>query len=140
GGSIDTLGGNGDDVTFLLGTLTNTDDDADEEFAVIEFDALVLNVMANQAGTALANDFIASANGATSATSAPVTVVVAEPSIGVTKALMTPATQAGETVTYTLTVANTAAGANAAAGFDLLVTDDVPADLTNVTVVSITGN
>jgi fimbrial isopeptide formation D2 family protein/uncharacterized repeat protein (TIGR01451 family) len=50
-----TVYANGADVFFRFGDLSNTDNDTDFEYVVIEFNALVLNDTANQAGTALAN-------------------------------------------------------------------------------------
>jgi fimbrial isopeptide formation D2 family protein/uncharacterized repeat protein (TIGR01451 family) len=46
---------NGADVFFRFGDLSNTDNDTDVEYVVIEFNALVLNVTGNQAGAGLAN-------------------------------------------------------------------------------------
>ena len=48
---------NGQGVFFRFGDLTNADNDVDNEYVVVEFNALVLNVAGNQAGTTLNNDF-----------------------------------------------------------------------------------
>lgn len=136
--NISTAGDNGDDVTFTLGTLTNGDDDSDKELAIIEYDVLVLNVVSNQANTPLVNNFIVRIDGVQQGSpSDDVTVRVAEPVISIAKTATTPATEAGQGVVYTLVVSNTATGNNASAGFDLVVTDSLPASLTNVAVDAI---
>ncbi|MCK9487705.1 MAG: isopeptide-forming domain-containing fimbrial protein [Dehalococcoidia bacterium] len=136
--NISTVGNNGDPVTFTLGTLTNHDDDADKELAIIEYDALVLNVVGNQTNTGLENSFIVLIDGTQMGdASGKITVTVAEPVISIAKAVTTPGTDAGDAVAYTLTVKNTASGANAAAGFDLVVTDSLPASLTSVAIADV---
>ncbi|NKC00023.1 MAG: DUF11 domain-containing protein [Pseudomonadales bacterium] len=72
--------GSGTDPVWDLGDLTNTDMDADEEFVVIEFDAIVLNEVGNQAGVSLENSFELSVN-ATGQTSTSVFAEVAEPQL-----------------------------------------------------------
>jgi Ca2+-binding RTX toxin-like protein len=47
----------GTDVFFKLGTLVNNDNDSDTEYVVLEFNALVLNTILNQAGVPLDNSF-----------------------------------------------------------------------------------
>jgi large repetitive protein len=47
---IDFAGGPGTDPTFRIGDITNADSDADSEFVVIEFNALVTNESFNQSG------------------------------------------------------------------------------------------
>jgi hypothetical protein len=49
-GRIDFAGGPGTDPTFRIGNITNADSDADSEFVVIEFNALVTNESFNQSG------------------------------------------------------------------------------------------
>ena len=50
--------GDGTDVFFKLGTLVNNDNDGNAEYVVLEFNALVLNTIANQAGVPLSNSYI----------------------------------------------------------------------------------
>ena len=45
---------------FTLGTLVNNENDADLEYVVLEFNALVLNTIGNQAGVPLNNSYIVS--------------------------------------------------------------------------------
>ncbi len=72
--------GSGADPIWDLGELTNTDMDADDEFVVIEFEATVLNELANQAGTALANSFELSVDGSANTSSSTFAEVV-EPAL-----------------------------------------------------------
>ena len=52
-----TFYSDGQAVFFRFGDLANTDNDADNEFVVVEFNAIVSNVVGNQAATALNNTF-----------------------------------------------------------------------------------
>ena len=45
----------GTDPTFNLGSLVNSDNDANQEFVVVEFNALIENVAGNQSGVARNN-------------------------------------------------------------------------------------
>ncbi len=74
--------GDGVDPFFKLGTLTNADSDADNEFVVVEFNALVRNVASNGTGTVLSNGLRTTIDGSASGPDAtPVTVRTAQPSI-----------------------------------------------------------
>jgi len=74
--------GDGTDVSFDLGAVTNTDSDADLEYAIVEFNALVLNVasngVTNGVGNTLANSFRIQRDGVLGTPSAAVNVRVAE--------------------------------------------------------------
>ncbi|HEX4591215.1 MAG TPA: isopeptide-forming domain-containing fimbrial protein, partial [Gemmataceae bacterium] len=128
-------------LVFNTGISHVNDADANHEFIVIEYNALVTNVAGNQAAppTTLTSTFqlfvggqlCAQCNGA-----APVTVV--EPSItNLTKTAQVSAN--GSTATYTLTFSNTG---NSTA-YDVRVVDNVPTGLTlntgSVNVVGGTG-
>ncbi len=128
----------GTGVVFNLGTIDNADRDADQEFVVIEFNAIVDNSAAgnNQAGNTRGNTFTASLNGAQSGPASNVAnVTIVEPSItNLTKGVSTTTADAGDTVTYTVTYSNTGATA-----FETRLTDVVPAFMTlNVASVSVT--
>ena len=71
----------GSSPCFVLGDLTNTDRDADGEFVVIEFNAIVDNVPGNVAGVDRSTTFRWETDGAVRATSNAVAVTVGEPSI-----------------------------------------------------------
>lgn len=128
--------GDGVDPFFKLGTLTNADSDADDEFVVVEFNALVLNAASNGTGTDLSNGLRTTIGGAASGPDAtPVTVRTAQPSIPVgtsTKTVLPTGADAGDTVTYTVTF-TAASGANNADAFEANLVDDLPAlPLTNI--------
>lgn len=101
---------NGTDVRFQLGTVVNSDTvDGTTEYIVIEFNALVLNVVGNQSSTVLTNTFTTHINGTSPVgNSAPVNVTVVEANVGVTK---TPSAvgnvDAGDLLSYTITISNT---------------------------------
>ncbi|MCX7789973.1 MAG: isopeptide-forming domain-containing fimbrial protein [Chloroflexaceae bacterium] len=132
--------GTGTDPTFSLGNLTNSDSDADEEFVVVEFNALVDNTVAgnNIAGANRDNTFAVRVNGTSIATSANVSVRIAEPSFTLNKQVIATPTDAGDTVTYRVTYTS-ATGADRATAFDVRLRDPLPADLTlNLASVSVT--
>lgn len=52
-----TIFSDGTDIYFQLGDVVNNDNDADVEYAVIEFNALVLNTVSNQDGATRDNSF-----------------------------------------------------------------------------------
>ncbi len=121
--------GNGTDVCFRLGDVTNADSDADAEFVVLEFNALVLNIAGNGNGTHRDNNFRVGSGTTSLATSPNVRVTTRLPSLTVGKTV-TPSSglEAGDTVTYTLTLAN-ASGANVMPAYDVAVNDVLPAQL-----------
>ncbi len=139
--------GSGDDPYFKLGDVLNADSDADGEFIVIEFNALVENITGNQAfnnatgapsATTRSNDFQFLTGGTVVATSGSIGVRIAEPVIrNLAKTVLTAPGDAGDTVVYRLTYGNTASGGDAAAAFDIVITDVLDS---NLLFQSITGN
>jgi len=125
----------GTDVIFKLGNVTNTNtDDTNDEYIVIEFNALVLNTAGtgNQSGTALNNDFQYRLEGSTANTQVGATsvqdsdnrVVVAESNLTVAKTASTAGpVDAGDTFSYTITIQNNATGDGATPAFDIRVRD-----------------
>jgi len=147
----------GGNVYFHLGTVQNSGGESDEQFVVLEFNALVVNQASNQAGATLGNGaqvtFDTNNDGATTAADTPgktltqgagPQAVVTEPNLTITKSVTTPANpvDAGDTITYQITVTNNAAtvfGADAADAFNVRVRDILdPADLT-LANVSVSG-
>ena len=124
----------GEDVTFSLGNITNADDDTDEEYVVVEFNALVENIDANDNGDTLANSFQVSASSPTQTqTSNSVNVTIAEPILGSITHTASPETgDAGDTITYTVTFSND----GSATAYDLNITDTLPAELDNLAISS----
>ncbi|MBV6393594.1 MAG: hypothetical protein KPEEDBHJ_02836 [Anaerolineales bacterium] len=131
---------NGTDPFFKLGSLSNNDSDSDAEYVVLEFNALVNNTVggSNDAGDNRNNTFNVFINGVQNGgPSNTVTVIVAEPSLTLLKtAAIDPSQDAGDTVTYTLTI-TAAAGINASTAFDLSLTDAFDANLTGLSVTGV---
>lgn len=116
----------GTDVWFRLGTLVNSDNDADAEYVVIEFNVLVTNDRnatatdgsAQQAGRRLSNTFQTRINsstgntqvGSTSAANDLQAVVIVEPQINnLGKAITTVPEEADDTVVYEIKFSNNTA-------------------------------
>ncbi|MEL7311652.1 MAG: OmpA family protein [Pseudomonadota bacterium] len=100
----------GTDPVFALGDLMNDDMDADSEFVLIEFDALVLNETGNQQGEDLDNTFELSINGSTIGTTTTAFADVVEPqlacSIDLAPNPVDNRTDATPTVSLTYTISN----------------------------------
>jgi uncharacterized repeat protein (TIGR01451 family) len=117
----------GTDPIFNLGNLTNNDNDTDQEFIVLEFNALVCNIPSNHNGTPLNNSFGVFVDGQQVATSNIVQAVVVEPNLTITKTVSpNSVVPGGGPVTYTVTIANT----GTADAFDIVFTDTLPPGLT----------
>ncbi len=134
----------GTDPMFSLGSLTNADDDADGEFVVLEFNALVTNTAGNVATTDLDNSFIVRVAGSQVGAPSPIQrVTVVEPSItNLAKVPLAPAdsgVDGGQVVTYRLTYSNPS-GATRSSAFDARVLDSLPAELTSLTNVRVFRN
>ncbi len=138
---------NGTDVFFKLGDVSNNDDDLDDEYIVIEFNALVLNATGNQARTngengdgldcggcptVLSNtmDIFVDAVDA-NATSGSVDVEVSEPFLTIGKAETSGAVSfdAGDAVQYTLTITNPAISGNPLNAYNVRIEDHFDANL-----------
>ncbi len=114
----------GTDVYFRLGDLVNNDSDADAEYVVLEFNALVDNTVNTNAGDVLSNQFHVTIGGTQNGSASnTVDVTVVEPHITVDKSLVTAAADAGDQMVYRISITNDATGAGAAAAFDLTLTD-----------------
>ncbi|MEL6109000.1 MAG: isopeptide-forming domain-containing fimbrial protein, partial [Planctomycetota bacterium] len=148
---------NGTDAFFKLGTIVNNDNDADAEFVVIEFNALVVNNAANDRNDLLRNDFQVSIdpNGPgggrrTLRTSNQANVRVVEPRIDNLSINASPTgADAGDIVDYTIAF-NNDGGSTFATAFDARLQSTLPPELSlllgtiNVmssgTVVGVTNN
>jgi uncharacterized repeat protein (TIGR01451 family) len=130
----------GTNPTFSLGALTNSDSDADREFVVVEFNALVLNVNENQDGQTRANTYDVSYSSFLERSNT-VNITVREPVLQITKSLVTPLPSPmgpGATVQYDIVITH-AASSNLNA-FNVVITDLIPAGLVNPQVVSVTSS
>ncbi len=114
----------GEDPVFTFGNITNSDSDADDEFIVLELNALVLNTGSNNPGKVLGNRASLSAAG-NPYNSAVLNVTVVEPNITLAKSVSPTVADAGDAVTYTVTYTNSNAATSATA-YDVVLTDFVP--------------
>ena len=130
----------GVDPIFNLGVLTNTDNDNDNEYVVIEFNALMVNNTNNQNnGAARANTArVYLAGAAVGANSNTINVYAAEPVLTIVKAVTATPQDAGDAVQYTLTITNTSTGNTRATAFNLIISDAV-GPWVNLESVSIIG-
>ncbi|HZY18581.1 MAG TPA: DUF4347 domain-containing protein [Ramlibacter sp.] len=130
-----TAGGTPTAPVFALGDVTNADNDTDFEYIVIEFNAVVANQSANQAGRTLDTSFTVSSNGAVLGTSNVTRDVVVEPDIrAVSKSVLdlqpsaggaiTP--QAGSNVITTQLSFHAESGPNTTTAYDVVLTDSWP--------------
>ena len=136
----------GEDPTFNLGNLTNTDSDANSELVVIEFNALVENITANQDPGTLDNSFTVDADNATARTSNVVSIDLVEPVIdNVDQTVSLDGTNFTESVnadsqdvvTFKVTFSNTG---NSTA-YDVDLSDTLPTgELENLSVIDITSS
>ena len=128
---VDTFS-TGDDPFLKLGTLTNIDSDGDPEYVILEFNALVDNTAAgsNDAGDSLTDNFRVFINGTQiGSVSNDIVVGVVEPLLTLSKAAaIDPSADAGDAVTYTLTI-TAASGNTRATAFELNLTDTLDANL-----------
>lgn len=129
----------GTDPVFNLGTLVNADRDADLEYVVLEFNALVENIADNQAGVTRNNTArVHVAGAAAGPTSNTLGVSLVEPSLSFQAKTANPLSgDAGDIITYRVTYANSAA-ANVTTAFDVRLVDALPPglalDLGSVTI------
>ena len=140
---ISSQGGNdrwnaGDNPTFNLGTLDNRDDDGDREFVVVEFNAVAANASLNDQGDTRAGAFEARADDVDTVTGDSVTVKIAEPLVTITQSRDKSEADAGDTVTFTLTLTADDAAERSTA-FDVLLANALPDGLTNLRNLTVTG-
>lgn len=130
---------NGCEVTFDFGNLTNTDtDNATDEEIIIEYSVVVLDVVPNMRGQTRTNTVnVAYASGTAVSQSAP-DVTIVEPQLQIDKTANPITGDAGDTITFTLTISHVPPPSNAPA-YDVVVNDVVPAEFTNVIVTSTGG-
>ena len=127
-----------DRVVFDFGQVFNTPDgtaNASDEIEV-EVVAVVVNVPANGAGDLLTNSAVLAYGGGLQA-SATADVELVEPALNVAKSAAPATGDAGDVITYTMTVEQLPA--STADAFDVVVTDTLPANtiwIGNVTPVS----
>jgi uncharacterized repeat protein (TIGR01451 family)/fimbrial isopeptide formation D2 family protein len=124
----------GVDPTFGFGTLTNNDNDADLEYVILEFNALVNNQASNVTNTTLSDryDVFVGQTQQPVATSNQTDVRVVEPNLTMTKTVAPNPAFKGQTLTYTVQYTNN----GTADAFDVVLKDTLPAGLTLGTVTA----
>ena len=122
----------GDNPQFQLGTLTNLDSDINQEFVVIEYNALVLNAASVNDGATLSSDADVLEGVTSIIRSNNVDIDIVEPSLGnLTKEVIS---TDGTTATFRITFDNTS-GVDA---FNINVNEALPANIGNIQNVTIT--
>ncbi len=140
-GSTDTYN-SGTDVYFKLGDIVNLDDDANVEYVVIEFNALVNNSTVNNSGTSLTHQvrvYVDDVSHQLSIAGQDDRVRIVEPALTLGHTTSTSSPDAGDIITVTSTLVNVGGtyGANA---FDVVFRDDLPAGFTRTGVITITDS
>ncbi|MEI6077081.1 MAG: hypothetical protein WCS94_15985, partial [Verrucomicrobiota bacterium] len=136
---------NGTSVTFNLGNVTNLNNNDLPAGVAITFNAVALNVLANQAGLMLTNSAQFTSGGiSTNVTATPVQVV--EPTLQVSELISsdnlhffaaTNNLEASNTVYLQITITNSA-GVLGTTAYDLWLSNSLPANLMNPAVLSVT--
>jgi uncharacterized repeat protein (TIGR01451 family)/fimbrial isopeptide formation D2 family protein len=128
-------------VTFDFGTVTNTPDgvlDADD-LIVVSITAKVVDVATNQGGIDdLTNLASYTWTGAAAAVEAQTDVDIVEPFVTLAKTNLVPFGDAGDTITYEVSVTHT--GASTADAFDVVLDDTLPVGQSFVQVVAVGGD
>ena len=127
-----TVTGNGGQVTFDLGTVTNANTDNETpETITITYKAVVLNVPTNLRGQPLHNNVLVSWTGG-SASAAAEDVTVVEPAMTMTKTVDKATGDAGDEFQFTIVIANPSHVADplGADAFDAHLSDTIPVGMT----------
>ena len=130
-GTNPTIGGGGGTATWDLGTIDNANSgNATAETLAFQYRVVALDVIGNQTGTLLNNSAVLSWDtGSDSASAATVRVI--EPTVNTTKSVLPTTADAGDTVTFTITLTNPN-GADDTTAYDGTLSDTLPATLTYV--------
>jgi len=123
------IGTNGSSVTFAFGNILNTDTDSSQANTITAvYQVVALNVSANTNDRSQTNS--AQFFYDNTSTSASTTVKIVVPHMEVTKTVDNPTADAGDIVTYTLTIKH--ASDTGADAFNVTLSDVVPAGVTYV--------
>lgn len=123
----------GNQIRLPLGDVTNADaDNTTKERYVLTLSVVVSNTVQNNAGRQLRNrgrlSFEDAGGTLNQIDSSQVAVHIGEPRVSVTKTGDPLGGGAGDVITFTVVVANTATGSNAASAFDFTISDTLPAE------------
>ncbi len=123
---------NGQDVTFGLGDLTNSDsDNGTPETIVLTYRVVVQDIAANVRGHGLQNGAVLSWTGHALTAARATSLNVLEPILTIAKTANPASGDASDTITYAVTISNPT-NANGSTAFDAVWTDSIPAGLTYV--------
>jgi uncharacterized repeat protein (TIGR01451 family) len=124
---------NGTNPTFALGTLVNADVDTDDEYVIVEFNTVVVNPTGQNTAVTVTGQF---RTGTQTLASNQVTARTTSPTVNLAKTVVAGVTEANTATTFRLTVSapTTANGGPTSTAFDLTLTDELPANLTLLTV------
>ncbi|QTD48525.1 isopeptide-forming domain-containing fimbrial protein [Sulfidibacter corallicola] len=145
-GAIGTVAGaivpnvNGQDLEFDIGDLTNADDDAGTEQVIVEYDVLVRNTTDTNRTDSKTNSVdlnYLNRDGNPQSQNSTVTGNIAEPNLSVTKTALPASVVGGATVTFTVTITNTA-GTNVTRAWEVTGVDVLPARFNSPSVTSAT--
>jgi len=130
----------GTNPVFSFGDVSNADSDGDDEFLLVEFNAMVANNGGNNIGNNRNNSFTAfsganNLNGNSNNTQ----VRLAEPSVAVSKNASPTTGDAGDVISFTL-VAQNAGGANSSPAYETTLIDTLPTGLANLRNINISPN
>ena len=130
----------GTDPVFGFGDVTNADSDGDDEFLLVEFNALVANNGSSNIGNTRNNTFTAFSDATNlNGNSNNARVRVAEPVVSVAKSASPNTGDAGDVIGFSITVGN-ASGANNSPAYETTLVDTLPVGLANLRNVSISPN
>jgi LPXTG-site transpeptidase (sortase) family protein len=134
---ISAFGGtNGRRITWQLGTITNSDtNNANPETITIYYQAVMLNVAANQAGTTRSNSAVVSWTG-NPGSAITTNVVIVEATVNTGKSVSAGPYDAGNVVTYTITLTNPAGSTTA---FDTTLNDPLSAYISAASITGVSG-
>ena len=124
-------------IVLTFGTLTNTDtNNATDETITLDYTVAVLNAAGNNRGSTRNNAVSLAFTGGTATASAP-NVTIVEPTLQVVKSAVPTGGDAGDPVTFTVTLSHT--GASNTTAFNVALTDVLPSGLTFVSAAQTGG-
>ena len=140
-GNAPTLGSGAQTFTYDLGDILNSDTDSStDETITFTIEAVVLNVNSNVSGVSLVNQAKATWNSGRNtsplASSGAVTVIEPKLLVQKTKSVGGLGGNAGDPVTYTITITNY--GSPATDAYDVTLSDVIPAQISGVSIDSVT--
>jgi uncharacterized repeat protein (TIGR01451 family)/fimbrial isopeptide formation D2 family protein len=136
------LSGTTGEVSLAMGSVSNNDNNnLTAETYVLSLSVVVDNTVSNNAGVTLTNvgrlRFLNFAGATQQVDTEGRSVHIAEPQVDIDKTADPTTASGGGVITFTLVISNPASGANAASGFDWVITDPLPARYLSPSISSI---